>query len=108
MPRQSKGTDRTAPVDTRFDNRLPIREAGRCWEWVGGLNAYGYGIFRDGKKILFAHRFAYERWVGLVPEGLCVLHHCDNRKCANPEHLWTGTRRQNGEDRDRKGRTASG
>jgi hypothetical protein len=45
---------------------------------------------------------------GPIPDGLWVLHRCDNRRCVNPAHLFLGTVYENNLDRDRKGRQARG
>ena len=55
-----------------------------------------------------AHRWLWINTHGPVPEGLCVLHTCDQPGCINIEHLWLGTRADNNRDRARKGRSASG
>ena len=79
-----------------------------CWNWIGATDGtHDYGeIHRGGKRRtkLRAHRVAYELWIGPIPEGMCVCHSCDNRKCVNPNHLWLGTRKDNNQDCRQKGR----
>lgn len=43
---------------------------------------------------------------GSVPDGLCVLHHCDNPPCVNVDHSFLGTIADNNRDRAAKGRSA--
>lgn len=81
-----------------------------CWEWRGeiirgkspGKGGYGRFVYLDRR--VSAHRFAWEASRGEIPEGLWVLHRCDNRKCCNVEHLFLGTRQDNIRDMCEKGR----
>lgn len=50
------------------------------------------------------HRVAWTVAYGSIPDGLCVLHHCDNPPCVRPDHLFLGTVIDNNADRDAKGR----
>lgn len=50
-----------------------------------------------------AHRAQWVLYVGPIPEGLWVLHTCDNPPCVNLDHLYLGTPRDNSEDRDERG-----
>lgn len=59
----------------------------RCLLWTG-TTVKGYGRFRDGsQQLVLAHRWLYERWVGLIPDGLQMDHLCRVRACVNPDHL---------------------
>lgn len=77
-------------------------QLGRCWIWRDTNKRYGEVKFR-GKKHL-AHRFMFELINGPIPKGLNVCHHCDTPKCVNPNHLFTGTHRDNILDSVKKGR----
>jgi len=75
-----------------------------CIEWTGALRN-GYGCFRDPEtgRVEYAHRRFYELFVGEIPEGMLVLHHCDNRKCVNPDHLHIGTKSDNAREAVERG-----
>lgn len=83
-------------------------EPNGCWEWEGAHFATGYGAFYADGKMQRAHRFIYESTFGPLPAAIMVLHHCDNRRCIRPDHLYPGTHAQNMRDRDERHRTASG
>ena len=81
-----------------------------CREWQGAKNHYGYGVrwLRGTGQSVYVHRWIWEQFNGPIPEGMCVLHTCDDRACYLLEHLWLGTRTDNNADRDAKGRARGG
>jgi hypothetical protein len=70
-------------------------------------NAGGYCYYkREGGKRTYLHRHVYEECFGFLPEGVLVRHSCDNPSCINPEHLLSGTDKDNAMDRVKRGRSA--
>ena len=63
-----------------------------CWLWIGAVTKKGYGMITGNR---YAHRLAYEEFIGPIPTGMQVLHKCDVKCCVNPEHLYSGTHRDN-------------
>lgn len=75
-----------------------------CIIWTGSrVGEYGIGAY--GR---YVHRIAWEAANGPIPEGMCVLHKCDNTLCINPDHLFIGTLGDNNRDRHAKKRDARG
>lgn len=95
-------------IHARLMSHVSIEPSG-CWEWQGSTrNGYGrmtIGSRKDGsRKTVSTHRIAYWLHYGEIPDGMEVCHKCDNPRCVNPYHLFIGTRQDNIDDRERKGR----
>ncbi len=93
-----------APLSERFWERVDrASTADGCWTWTGTLSG-GYGcIYTDGKQ----RRATWVSWLlhyGEPPEGMFLLHRCDNPPCVRPDHLFLGTQKDNNQDMWAKGR----
>lgn len=89
----------------KVDKSPGLGPDGDCWEWAECRDGE-YGRFYIHRKGYLAHRVMRFIANGHRPiiNNLRVLHHCDNRKCVKPSHLWLGTDADNNRDRDEKGR----
>lgn len=95
-------------VIRRFWERVDV--SGECWLWISsvrGKKKYGFVQLRDAAKIA-AHRLSYVLSFGRIPNGLWVLHKCDNPRCVRPDHLFLGTSDDNVADMVSKGRHPRG
>jgi hypothetical protein len=97
------------PVVERFwekvnrDGPISRLELGPCWVWTNATNGHYGKIGVEGRPVS-VHRVSWELHYGPVPEGLLVLHHCDEQLCVKPDHLFLGTHRDNTQDMVQKGR----
>jgi hypothetical protein len=72
----------------RFLEKIEHDEETGCLLWTAYIDRSGYGRFHGepGRAVL-AHRYAYEEWIGPIPEGMHLDHLCRVRRCVNPWHL---------------------
>jgi hypothetical protein len=76
------------PAEQRFFEKVKKDKKTGCWLWTAGLMSTGYPQFRWGiGKNGYGHRWAYEHFVGPIPEGRQLHHTCGTPICVNPEHL---------------------
>ena len=84
-----------APLLIRFESKIYRNPKTGCWDWMAWRD-HGHGRFHLGPEgKIYAHRFAYQVWIGPIPNGLGIDHLCRNRACVNPSHLEPVTNRIN-------------
>ena len=76
--------------DTFDSIYIPEPNSG-CFIWLNALSKDGYGSYRHRR----AHRVAYERMFGPIPNDLTIDHLCRVRSCVNPRHLEVVTMGEN-------------
>lgn len=101
MPCARKHQPRHRPLEERFWAR--VNKTDDCWEWTGPT-VTGYGVISVNKRSYKAHRMSWMIHNGPIPDGLFICHHCDNRRCVRPDHLFIGTASDNMRDMTAKGR----
>jgi hypothetical protein len=72
-----------------------LDKSGECWVWTGPLKPDGYGRLTRNHRAVYAHRYAYELWVGPIPSGLELDHLCLTKACVRPDHLEPVTKLEN-------------
>lgn len=110
-PPKTMGRKSNTLDQTRVSFWLRVKRLGKaqCWPWAGCLSENGYGRFSPSRsKTVSAHRLAFTLGRGPIPKGMMVCHHCDNRECCNPTHLFVGTAKDNRQDALSKGRVPTG
>lgn len=66
-----------------------------CILWAGYKMPDGYGRQTYQGRRRLAHRIAFEKAYGPIPDGMTVDHLCFTRACINPQHLRLLTRHEN-------------
>lgn len=94
---------RESPQEYLYARSTPEPNCG-CWFWLLSLMPYGYGVASYGGRTTLAHRFSWETFCGVIPDGFYVCHKCDVTCCVNPDHLFVGTALDNSLDMCWKGR----
>ena len=72
-----------------------VQQSSGCWEWMAVKNRDGYGRIRVNGRMILAHRLTYTHFIGEIPEGMVIMHTCNNPGCVNPGHLRIGTQAEN-------------
>lgn len=99
---------KTKTIEERFWNKVSKKSPESCWEWTAARGRQGYGCFVIAGKLLKAHRVSWEFANGEIPNGMFVLHSCDNPPCVNPSHLHLGNVKTNSDEKVSRGRQPKG
>ncbi len=108
MTHKNTTSQRSKSMKDRFMEKVSVSETG-CWMWTSARLPGKYGVFWVGgsKRNDYAHRVSYKLHKGEIPDGMVVMHTCDNMLCVNPSHLVVGTQQDNYTDSKNKGRTTA-
>lgn len=99
---------------SRFWSKVDKKAPNECWVWKGSFKENGYpqlgvGSITNGTRTMrMAHRLSWLIHFGEVPPKQFVLHHCDNPKCVNPNHLYLGNNADNMRDAANRNRICNG
>ncbi len=103
---------KATPIKNRILKYVSNVNSNDCWVWKKYLDKDGYGqiftIENGIRKRKRSNRAAYEVFIGEIPDGMHVLHKCDNRACCNPDHFFLGTQEDNMADKVNKNRQLFG
>lgn len=88
-------------IHERFMAKVNVHGGNHCWNWAGSKSGSGYGQFWDGKRNIPAHWFLLTK---RPQHGQEACHHCDNKLCVRPSHIFIGSRSDNMKDCVSKGR----
>ena len=92
----------------RFWSKVDVRANSECWHWKGAVGGNGYGRFKlPGRFNAHPHRVAWEMFNGEPLGDRFACHHCDNKLCVNPHHLYAGDHGSNTRDAHERGRYVS-
>ena len=92
----------------RFMSKIEFETMSGCWLWACSTDKKGYGKFYlNGSQNNFAHRVSFVIHKGPLSNGKLVCHHCDNPSCVNPDHLFSGSYKDNHDDMRKKKRSRS-
>lgn len=108
MPLGSKRSRSREQLALAFWERVAKGGEAECWPWLRGRAKKGYGVISHERKQVRASHLAWILSHEEIPDGMLVLHRCDNPPCCNPAHLFLGTIGDNMRDRNTKGRQAKG
>ncbi len=84
-----------------------VKKSRSCWVWTGCRSKDGYGTITYKKTGHRTHRMALTLSGTTIPDGMIVMHKCDNPACVRPSHLKIGTQKENMSDASIKGRIVS-
>lgn len=106
MRKVSLSKKRNLSLREYIESRTMVDAKTGCWLWRRARAGWAHARHKElGKN---APAVGYASWVcffGPVPKAMDVCHTCDNGNCANPMHLFLGTRKENMQDCKAKNRT---